>query len=62
MALSQHYKVFHGIANKTPICDYYPVTFIEKPSFDFLDTCADQWLKRLKAQINIQSMIFLHMK
>jgi len=50
MASSRHYLVFHDVINKPPIYETYPITFIEQPSFNSVDTCEDKWLNKLSAQ------------
>ena len=47
MVLSQHYLMFYGIINKTPIYEAYTVTFVQQFGFNTLDTSDDKWLSNL---------------
>jgi len=40
----------------------YTVTFVEQPSFHYMDICEDNWYRQLEAQNNIKNMILPRMK
>ena len=60
MALSRPYSENHGTMNKPPL--HEAVTFVEQPSCHSLDICENEWYHLIDAQINIQNMIFPHVK
>jgi len=41
VTLSQHYSVFHGVVNKPSTHVAYTVTFVEQPTFRYLNKCED---------------------
>jgi len=38
------------------------VTFIEQPSYDYLDICEDKWLNKISASINKHRIILPRIK
>ena len=62
MPLLQHVVHEHKILKKPKISEYFIVTFVEQPSYDYLDICEDKWLNKISASINKHRIILPRIK
>jgi len=62
MALLQHYSVFYGIINKTPLYEAFTVTFVENPVLTLWKPMKINALRNLTHKFNVQSMILRCLK
>jgi len=50
--LLHHVVHEHKIEKKPKISECFIVTFVEQPSYDYLDICEDNWLNKIRSSIN----------
>ena len=55
--LLHHVVHEHKIEKKPKISECFIVTFVEQPSYDYLDICEDKWLNKISASINKHRII-----
>ena len=56
MPLLHHVVHEHKIEKKPKISECFIVTFVEQPSYDYLDICKDKWINKISASINKHRM------
>ena len=58
-----HHVVHEDKIEKKPkISECFIVTFVEQPSYDYLDICEDKWLNKISASINKHRIILPRIK
>ena len=60
--LLQHVVHENKIEKKPKISEYFIVTFVEQPSYDYLDICEDKWLNKISASITKHRIILPRIK
>ena len=60
--LLHHVVHEHKIEKKPKINECCIVTFVEQPSYDYLDICEDKWLNKISASINKHRIILPRIK
>jgi len=60
--LLHHVVHEHKIEKKPKISECFIVTFVEQPSYDYLDICEDKWLNKISASINKHRIILPRIK
>ena len=52
----------HSVQKMPKMSECFIVTFVEQPSYDYLDICEDKWLNKISASINMHRIILPRIK